>query len=115
MKEKKKLSLATKTFIGFGLGIVIGLVFGEKATIVKPLGTIFLNMIKMIVSDVDGTLLSHGYIHPKCIESIKKELRRLEKASEHWREGGWTVCADICTLCRIRAYHGKHHQSRKRI
>ena len=62
MKEKKKLSLATKTFIGFGLGtqilmdianevggMVIGLVFGEKATIVKPLGTIFLNMIKMIV------------------------------------------------------------------
>ena len=49
MKEKKKLSLATKTLIGFGLGIVIGLVFGEKATIVKPLGTIFLNMIKMIV------------------------------------------------------------------
>ena len=49
MKEKKKLSLATKTVIGFGLGIVIGLVFGEKATIVKPLGTIFLNMIKMIV------------------------------------------------------------------
>ena len=43
------MSLATKTFIGFGLGIVIGLVFGEKATIVKPLGTIFLNMIKMIV------------------------------------------------------------------
>lgn len=29
-------------------------------------------MIKMIVSDVDGTLLSHGYINPKCIESIKK-------------------------------------------
>ena len=49
MKEKMKFSLATKTFIGFGLGIVIGLVFGEKATIVKPLGTIFLNMIKMIV------------------------------------------------------------------
>ena len=52
MKEKKKLSLAAKTFIGFGLGIVIGLVFGEKATIVKPLGTVFLNMIKMIVDCV---------------------------------------------------------------
>ena len=49
MKEKKNLSLAAKTFIGFGLGIVIGLEFGEKATIVKPLGTVFLNMIKMIV------------------------------------------------------------------
>lgn len=47
--QKKKLSLAAKTFIGFGLGILIGLIFGEKATILKPLGTIFLNMIKMIV------------------------------------------------------------------
>ena len=49
MKEKKKLSLAAKTFIGFGLGLVLGVIFGEKASIVKPLGTIFLNMIKMIV------------------------------------------------------------------
>lgn len=49
MKEKKKLSLAAKTFIGFALGIVIGLIFGEKASIIKPIGTIFLNMIKMIV------------------------------------------------------------------
>ena len=49
MKEKKKLSLATKTFIGFGLGIVIGLIFGERASVIKPLGTIFLNMIKMLV------------------------------------------------------------------
>ena len=49
MKEKKKLSLAAKTFIGFGLGILAGIVFGEKASLIKPLGTIFLNMIKMIV------------------------------------------------------------------
>ncbi|MBM6680117.1 cation:dicarboxylate symporter family transporter [Pseudoflavonifractor capillosus] len=48
-KERKKLSLAAKTFIGFGIGIVIGLVFGEKATILAPLGDIFLNMIQMIV------------------------------------------------------------------
>lgn len=47
--KQKKLSLAAKTFIGFGLGILIGLIFGEKATVLKPLGTIFLNMIKMIV------------------------------------------------------------------
>lgn len=49
VKGKKKLSLAAKTFIGFALGIVIGLIFGEKASIIKPIGTIFLNMIKMIV------------------------------------------------------------------
>lgn len=49
MKEKKKLGLATKTFIGFALGIIIGLIFKEKASVIKPLGTIFLSMIKMIV------------------------------------------------------------------
>ena len=47
--KTKKLGLAAKTFIGFGLGIVIGLVFKEKASVIKPLGTIFLNMIKMLV------------------------------------------------------------------
>ena len=47
--KQKKMSLALKTFIGFGLGIVIGLIFQERATVLKPLGTIFLNMIKMIV------------------------------------------------------------------
>ena len=36
----KKLSLAAKTFIGFVLGIVIGLIFKEKASIIKPVGTI---------------------------------------------------------------------------
>lgn len=49
MKERKKLSLAAKTFIGFGVGIVIGLILGEKATVLAPLGDIFLNMIQMIV------------------------------------------------------------------
>ena len=29
--KQKKMSLALKTFIGFGLGIVIGLIFQEKA------------------------------------------------------------------------------------
>ena len=47
--KTKELGLAAKTFIGFGLGIVIGLVFKEKASVIKPLGTIFLNMIKMLV------------------------------------------------------------------
>lgn len=49
MRKRKKLSLAAKTFIGFGLGIVIGAVFKEKAAILAPLGDIFLNLIQMIV------------------------------------------------------------------
>lgn len=45
----KKIKLHHQIFIGLILGIVIGLVFGEKASVIKPIGTIFLNLIIMIV------------------------------------------------------------------
>lgn len=48
-KSKKKLSLSAKVFIGFGLGIILGIIFKEKILILKPIGDIFLRMIKMIV------------------------------------------------------------------
>jgi len=44
-----KLKLHTKIFIGLILGVVVGLVFGEKARIIEPVGTIFLRLITMIV------------------------------------------------------------------
>lgn len=48
-KNKKALGLATKVFIGFAAGIILGLIFGKKVLVLSPLGDIFLNMIKMIV------------------------------------------------------------------
>lgn len=45
----KKIKLHTKIFIGLILGVVVGLVFGEKAAIIEPIGTIFLRLITMIV------------------------------------------------------------------
>ncbi|MCQ4924357.1 dicarboxylate/amino acid:cation symporter [Tissierella carlieri] len=47
--KKKKLSLSAKVFIGFGLGIILGIIFKEKILIIKPVGDIFLRLIKMIV------------------------------------------------------------------
>ena len=71
MKEKKKMSLAVKTFIGFGLGIVIGLIFGEKASVIKPLGTIFLNMIKMIVVPMVFLSITAGVANLKDIKKLR--------------------------------------------
>ena len=47
--KMKKISLATKIFLGFVLGIIIGLIFKEQASVIKPIGDIFLRIIKMIV------------------------------------------------------------------
>ncbi|MDK9711704.1 dicarboxylate/amino acid:cation symporter [Acidaminobacter sp.] len=43
------MQLSTKVFIGFGLGILLGVIFKEKILIIKPLGDLFLRLIKMIV------------------------------------------------------------------
>lgn len=43
------MKLWVKIFIGLILGALAGLILGEKAVYLKPLGTIFLNMINMII------------------------------------------------------------------
>ena len=43
------MKLWVKIFIGLILGALTGLVLGEKAIYLKPLGTIFLNLINMII------------------------------------------------------------------
>ncbi|MFI0434921.1 MAG: dicarboxylate/amino acid:cation symporter [Parachlamydiaceae bacterium] len=43
------MKLWMKIFIGLLLGAMTGLIIGEKAIYLKPLGTLFLNMINMII------------------------------------------------------------------
>ncbi|MCX7975296.1 MAG: dicarboxylate/amino acid:cation symporter [Candidatus Aminicenantes bacterium] len=49
MKLKGKVSLPTKILIGLIIGIIVGLTFGPKATIIEPIGTIFLRLITLVV------------------------------------------------------------------
>ncbi len=44
-----KIRLHTKIFLGLILGIIAGLVFREKVLLIEPVGTVFLNLITMIV------------------------------------------------------------------
>jgi Na+/H+-dicarboxylate symporter len=49
----KKLNLTTKIFIGLILGILVGLAFtsnpGFLETFIKPVGTLFINLIKLVI------------------------------------------------------------------
>lgn len=48
MVEKyKKVPLLTKLLVAMVIGIILGAIFGEKITVIKPLGTVFLNLLKM--------------------------------------------------------------------
>ena len=56
MKQKKKMSLAMQIFIALILAIVVGLLMQSHAefaeSYIKPFGTIFLNLVKFIVSSI---------------------------------------------------------------
>ena len=63
MKKKFKFPLAYQIFVGLILGIIVGAVFyGNPAveTYLQPLGTIFINMIKMIVVPIIVSTLIVG-------------------------------------------------------
>jgi len=48
-KKKREIKLWHKVIIAMILGTIFGIIFKEKAVILKPIGTIFLNLIKMVV------------------------------------------------------------------
>ena len=68
----KKLGLTSKIFIGFALGIILGLIFGEKVTVIKPLGDIFLTLIKMIVVPLVLCSITSGVASIGDINKLKR-------------------------------------------
>ena len=63
MKKKFKFTLAYQILLGLILGIIVGAIFfGNPAieTYLQPLGTIFINMIKMIVVPIIVSTLIVG-------------------------------------------------------
>lgn len=72
--EKKKLSLGGKILIALILSIVVGLLFMKNPTFateyIKPLGTIFLNLLKFIVVPVVLFSIMAGIISMKDVRKV---------------------------------------------
>ena len=52
LKKWTGLSLYIQIFIGLGLGIACGLIFGERMSVLSPVGDIFLRLMKMVIVPV---------------------------------------------------------------
>ena len=72
--KKKKMSLATKIFIALVLGIIAGLALTNNASVavdyIKPFGTIFLNLIKWIVTPLVFFSIMAGVISMRDIKKV---------------------------------------------
>jgi Na+/H+-dicarboxylate symporter len=84
--EKKKLNLSVKVLIGLVIGIVVGLFLPADFanTYIKPFGTLFMNLIKMIVV-------------PLVFSSIVVGTCGLNDAKTLGRMGGKTIAYYLCT------------------
>lgn len=75
-KEKKKLPLALLIFIALALGILAGIIFattghsGFAVSYIKPFGTIFLNLIKWIVTPLVFFSIMAGVISMRDIKKV---------------------------------------------
>lgn len=47
--KKRNISFGTRVLIGMALGLIVGLVFKKNAEVVEPIGTIYANLITMLV------------------------------------------------------------------
>lgn len=74
MEKKKKISLATKIFIALVLGIIVGMIMTKNPAIaveyIKPFGTIFLNLIKWIVTPLVFFSIIAGVISMRDIKRV---------------------------------------------
>ena len=73
-KQKKKLSLAMQIFIALVAGILVGLCFTGNAPFavkyIKPFGTIFLNLIKWVVTPLVFFSIMAGVISLRDIRKV---------------------------------------------
>ena len=69
----KQMPLWQKIFIGLVLGLATGLIFGESAQALKPIGTLFINLIKMLIVPLIFVTLVSGIV---AMDDLKK-MRRI--------------------------------------
>ena len=74
MKEKKKLSLPAWIFIGMFAGILVGLCFLKNpaftSTWIKPIGTIYINLLKCLVVPVVIFSIADGVINLQDLKRV---------------------------------------------
>ncbi len=68
----KKMPLWQKIFIGLCLGLVAGLTLGQTALMFKPIGTLFINLIKMLIVPLIFVTLITGITSMEDMQKMKR-------------------------------------------
>lgn len=69
---KRKLTLPIKILLGLVLGAIAGFIFKEKITIIEPIGSIFLRLLKMTIVPLVFFSISSGVSGISDLQRLKK-------------------------------------------
>lgn len=72
MKKGKKLGLTAKVFIGFAIGVLLGVIFQEKILVIQFIGDLFLRLVKMIVIPLIFFSIVGGIASMSDVTKLKK-------------------------------------------
>ena len=68
----KHMALWKKIFIGLCLGLIVGLLFKDVALMLKPVGTLFINMIKMLIVPLVFVTLVTGITSMEDLSKMRR-------------------------------------------
>ncbi len=68
----KKMGLSTKVFLGFVVGIALGLIFKQDILVIKPVGDLFLTLIKMLVVPLVFFSIVSGVASISDVQKLKR-------------------------------------------
>ena len=67
--KKKKISKIVKIGIGFIIGIALGLIFKDKVLVIKPVGDLFMRLLKMLIMPLVFSAIISGIV---TVPDVKK-------------------------------------------
>lgn len=77
MTTLKKIPMFGRILIGFVVGIILGLIFRDKAAVLKPIGDLFMRMLKMLILPLVFSAIVSGLT---SLPDMKKIYRIAVKA-----------------------------------
>ncbi|UUX33571.1 dicarboxylate/amino acid:cation symporter [Fundicoccus culcitae] len=70
LKKINNLSLVVKIFVGFIIGILVGVILGESATVLAPLGNLFLRLLSMLVLPLVFSAIVSGITNTPSMKDL---------------------------------------------
>lgn len=95
--------MSAKVFLGFGIGIILGLIFQKDILWLQPIGDLFLKLIKMIVVPVVFLSIISG------ISSIG-DIGKLKRIGTN--KGSRVLYCNYSAFCNYWSYCGTYNEAR---